>query len=220
MPADFRQRLEIPWQGWQMKQQNEKMSTRQHKFIQERIDYTGKQLRSHWIYESFEIPGDAIVAFRGAADVDKYLVDMVDLSKKEYIHSEDMLHFIVEHFSLDLEKTIAYQRLLIAIMCEHINAYLRDSTSDKGCQIKRYGDDLYDEQDKLTVSIATLTPVSTMIHAGINISSKNTPVPTKGLLDYGMSEADIASFAETVLASYTKEIKSMCMARCKVRGVR
>ncbi|MFH1096185.1 MAG: DUF366 family protein [Candidatus Desantisbacteria bacterium] len=185
-----------------------------HRFIQERIDYTGKQLRSHWIYENFEIPGDAIVAFRGTAVVDKYLVDMVDLSKKEYIYSEDMLHFIVEHFSFDLEKTIAYQRLLIAIMCEGVNDYL------KGCQIKRYGDDLYDEQDKLTVSIATLTHVSTMIHAGINISSKGTPVPTKGLLDYGMSEADITSFVETVLSRYTEEIKSMKMARCKVRGVR
>lgn len=77
-----------------------------HRFIQERIDYTGKQLRSHWIYENFEIPGDAIVAFRGTAVVDKYLVDMVDLSKKEYIYSEDMLHFIVEHFSFDLEKLL------------------------------------------------------------------------------------------------------------------
>ncbi len=59
-----------------------------------------------------------------------------------------------------------------------------------------------------------------MIHAGINISSKGTPVPTKGLLDYGMSEANIASFVETVLSRYTEEIKSMRMARCKVRGVR
>ncbi|MFH1859526.1 MAG: DUF366 family protein [bacterium] len=198
-----------------------------HKFIQKRIDYTGKQLRSHWIYENFELPGDAIVVFRGAADVNKYLVDMVDSQKKAYIYSEDMLHFIVEHFSLDLERTIAYQRLLVAIMGEALNAYpgvgglsADEGSSGKGCQIKRYGDDLYDGQAKLTVSIATLTTVSTMIHAGINISSKGTPVPTKGLLDYGMSEADIASFAEAVCSRYTEEIKSIRMARCKVRGVR
>lgn len=197
-----------------------------YKFVQERIDYTGKQLRSHWIYENFEIPGDAIVAFCGVADVDKYLVDMVDLSKKEYIYSENMLHFIVEHFSLDLEKTIAYQRLLIAIMCETLNNYpgvggeQSEGSTNKGCQIKRYGDDLYDGQDKLTVSIATLTPVSTMIHAGINISSKGTPVPTKGLLDYGLEEADIVSFTGTILSRYTEEIKSMRLARCKVRGVK
>lgn len=190
-----------------------------YKFIQKRIDYTGKELRSHWIYENFDLPGDAIVVFCGAADVDKYLVDMVDSQKKAYIYSEDMLHFIVEHFSLDLERTIAYQRLLIAIMGEAINTYLQEK-QDKVCQIKRYGDDLYDGQNKLSVSIATLTTVSTMIHAGINISSKGTPVPTKGLLDYGMSAADIAAFAETVCSGYTEEIKSIRMARCKVRGVK
>ncbi|MBI4778502.1 DUF366 family protein [Candidatus Desantisbacteria bacterium] len=194
-----------------------------HKFIQKRIDYTGAQLRSHWIYENFELPGSAIVVFRGAADVDKHLVDMVDSQKKEYIYSEDMLHFIVEHFSLDLERTIAYQRLLIAIMGEAINSYYLSAMGEeqgRRCQIKRYGDDLYDGGDKLTVSIATLTTVSTMIHAGINISSKGTPVPTKGLLDYGMSETDISAFAEAVCSSYTEEIKSIRMARCKVRGVR
>lgn len=191
-----------------------------HKFIQKRIDYTGEELRSHWIYENFELPGDAIVVFCGAADVDKYLVDMVDSQKKAYIYSEEMLHFIVEHFSLDLERTIAYQRLLIAIMCEAINAYLLGEGQGKGYQIKRYGDDLYDGQNKLTVSIATLTTVSTMIHAGINISSKNTPIPTKGLLDYGMSTTNIAAFAEEVCSKYTEEIKSMRMARCKVKGVK
>ncbi|MEK7273662.1 MAG: DUF366 family protein, partial [Candidatus Desantisbacteria bacterium] len=177
-----------------------------YKFIQKRIDYTGEELRSHWIYENFDLPGDAIVVFCGAADVDKYLVDMVDSQKKAYIYSEDMLHFIVEHFSLDLERTIAYQRLLIAIMGEAINTYLQEK-QDKVCQIKRYGDDLYDGQNKLTVSIATLTTVSTMIHSGINISSKGTPVPTKGLMDYGMSTTDIAAFAETVCSGYTEEIK-------------
>ncbi len=194
-----------------------------YKFIQKRIDYTGKELRSHWIYENFKLPGDEIVVFCGAADVSKYLVDLVDSQKKAYIYSEDMMHFIVEHFSLDLEKTIAYQRLLIAIMSEAINSYLFSNREKEQCkerQIKRYGDDLYDGENKLTVSIATLTTVSTMIHAGINISSKNTPVPARGLLDYGMSATDIATFAEAVCSRYTEEVKSMRMARCKVRGVR
>jgi hypothetical protein len=65
------------------------------------------------------------------------------------------------------------------------------------------------------VSIASVSPVSALIHAGINISSRSTPVPTRGLADYGIEPA---AFAKEVLAGYSAECEGLLRARCKVRG--
>ena len=181
------------------------------KLIADPIAYTGDQLRSHWAYEKYDIQGDSIVAFIGPCDVtiDK-LVDLADRKEHKIIYSEEMLHFIVEHFDRDLEKTLLRQKLLITIVMEKLNHRL------KGAPVHRLGDDLFDEDRKLSVSIATLTPVSTMIHAGINISSQNTPVKTKGLREY---EIDPGELAEAVMNQYRAEMKFLTLARCKVKGV-
>lgn len=183
----------------------------QSKFIREIITYTGEQLRSHWIYHQTGLLGDAIVSFRGPAEVNQdHLVDLVDVSEGKYIQSRDMLHFLVEHFDLDLVQAIFRQRLLISICAERINQYL-----DK-LSVVRYGDDLYDGEKKLSVSIATLSPVSSLIHIGINIDRTGTPLPTGGLSDYSI---DPEAFAEKILDSYSEEIMGVQIARCKVKGV-
>jgi hypothetical protein len=120
-----------------------------------------------------------------------------------------MLHFIAEFFDNDLEKTILKQRLLMAIIKEEIR--LRSDA-----KVIRIGDDIYDSDFKVTVSIATVTPVSTMIHAGVNILSDFAPVKVKGLNDYGI---DVSPFAEAVLEKFKKELESARIARCKVKGV-
>lgn len=181
------------------------------RFIPELITYTGVQLRSHWIYEKTGLLGEAIVAFRGPARVeDEHLVDLVDRKEGAFIYSSDMLHFIVEHFDLDLEKAILRQRLLVGIIKDEL---LRRA----GVSIQQQGNDLYDEDKKLSVSIATLSPVSSLIHTGVNISSKGTPVKTKGLADYGLSPEP---FGQAVIEKYTEEIEEIIVAKCKVKGVR
>ena len=120
-----------------------------------------------------------------------------------------MLHFIVEHFGCGLNEAVLRQRLLIAIMEEDLNRRL------KLPQVVRKGSDLYDGKYKLTVSIASVSPVSALIHAGINISSRNTPVPTRGLGDYSIEPRE---FAKTILTSYAAECEGVRRARCKVRG--
>lgn len=180
------------------------------RFIAELITYAGKELRSHWIYEKTGLLDDAIVAFRGPARVGtEDLVDLKDKKKGAFIYSEDMLHFLVEHFDLDLEKAILRQRLLVGI--------LKDELRRTRSIIEQRGDDLYDGPKKLSISIATLSGVSSLIHVGINISSKGTPVQTKGLADYGV---DPEVFGQVVLARYCQEIEAIRLARCKVKGVR
>jgi len=185
------------------------MNAIQVKFVEKKIAYTGEQLRSHWAYRSFDILGDCAVAFVGPCDVrPEFMKDVEDLKAASRIYSEEMLHFIVEHFSCALDMALLRQRLLMAIMAENLNRKLGAP------QVKRAGSDLYDGKFKLTISIASVSPVSALIHAGINISSRNTPVPTRGLADYGIEPR---AFAEEILAVYAAECESAWRARCKVR---
>ena len=179
-------------------------------FVKEKIKYTGKELRSHFAYDRFNLQGDSLLAFCGECEVAvSDLVDIADVKDNAPIYSENMLHFIAEFFYGDLEMVILKQRLLMVIIKDEISLL-------SGVSLVREGDDIYEGKAKLSVSIATSSPVSFMIHAGVNISSENTPVETKGLYDYGIDES---KFAETILDSFAREMAGVKSARCKVRGV-
>lgn len=179
-------------------------------FAQDETKYTGAQLRSLWAYREFGVQGDSLIAFIGPCDVAlSEMVDQADVLAGESIYSERMLHFIAEHFEIDLEKAVLRQRLFMALA--------RDLLAERtGAAIRRRGDDLYDGDDKISVSIATLTRVSSIMHIGINIISRNTPVPTRGLEDYNVDPID---FAKTLQARYAAECEGIRLARCKVKGV-
>lgn len=175
------------------------------------LNYDGSQLQSLFAYKNFGLMGDSMSIFRGTCRVEQNeMVDMEDVLAQDWIYSEDMLHFIVEHFEMDLEKTIIRQRLLISTIKEELEK-LGVTT------LNRSGDDLYEEDKKLSVSISTLSPVSTLIHCGLNVSNKNTPIPTIGLANLHIQ--DVLSFGESVAKHYCDEVTSMRLARTKVRGV-
>lgn len=175
------------------------------------LNYDGSQLQSLFAYKNFGLKGDSIIVFRGWCRVEQNeMVDIEDVLAKDWIFSEDMLHFIVEHFEMDLEKTIIRQRLLIATIKEELEKFGVTT-------LRRSGDDLYEGDKKLSVSIATLSPVSSLIHCGLNISNENTPIPTIGLANLQIE--DPLAFGESVAQHYCDEVRSMRLARCKVRGV-
>ena len=206
------------------------MKTLAIKFIEKQIPYTGKDLRSHFIYDQFDFLGDALVAFAGPCEVTlDHMVDLEDVKLKRPIYSENMLHFLGEFYGIDLETTVVYQRLLMALMLEELRKRVSPSpqpmasppwraspSRGEGDRIFRSGDDLYEGEAKLSVSIATLSPVSTLIHAGVNISSKNTPVKTKGLDDFKIAAPE---FAQSVLKKFQEEFQDISKAVCKVRSV-
>ncbi len=180
------------------------------RLIDTQIDYDGTQLRPHWIYETQGLMGDALVAFQGSCDVDlEHMVDLEDVRQEAPIASRSMLHFIGEFFELSLRETILLQRLLITLLQQRVGAYCNTP-------LHRTGNDLYESDKKLTVSIATASPVSTLIHAGINIESEGTPVPTKGLNDYGIEPV---SFAEQILEDFKQEFESVRRDLAKVKPV-
>ena len=183
----------------------------QTRFLARQLTYDGTQLRSHFIYEQTGYLGNCLLSFAGPCHVAvDDLVDLDDARHGRFIKSQAMLHFIGEFFDRSLNETILLQRLLISQVQQRL------MQSIDGFCPRRSGNDLYDDEFKLSVSIATCSPVSTLIHAGINISSAGTPVPTKGLSDYGLEPQP---FAERILADFQEEYAGLQRDRTKVRPV-
>lgn len=181
------------------------------KFIEEEIKYIGSQLAPHWIYKNFKIQGDAIVAFRGECKVDlTEMVDIEDVINNEPIYSKFMLSFITEQFGVELTEGVFRQRLLICI--------IKELLEERGIFVIRQGDDLMIDGRKLSVSIATKSITSILIHTGLNILSEGAPVAASGLTsELGIN--DTKEFAIEVMKRYSEEIEDIKLAGTKVRGV-
>ena len=187
-------------------------------FIDKEIKYIGSQLAPHWIYKNFHILGDAIVAFTGEMDVKiTEMVDIEDVISNSPIYSKKMVSFILEQFGISLSECVLRQRFLICIIIEELRKILGDKH-----QIRRSGDDIFVNIDgvdkKLSVSIATKSTTSGLIHTGLNIDATGAPVPACGLsTDLGI--VDVKTFAQNVMNRYIEENKEILEATCKVRGV-
>jgi len=179
-------------------------------FINKEIKYIGNQLSPHWIYKNFNLLGDSIVSFIGEVDVNlSEMVDIEDVINNEPIYSKKMLNFIIEQFDTTLYTMVGLQRLFISIIKEIIEEY--------GHKVKREGDDLFYDNRKLSVSIATKSITSCLIHTGLNIIREGAPIKASDLTEIGIIK--IAEFANKVMDRYSEEIKSIKNVCYKVRGV-
>ncbi|MBI4834974.1 MAG: DUF366 family protein [Planctomycetes bacterium] len=179
------------------------------RFLSKKIKYDGSQIASLWTYRQTGLTGNGIVAFIGPCQIPaENIVDIEDLRNGKTIAGPLMLHFIIELFEMDLEKAILHQRLFAAITMAILEKHI-------GYPLSRKGDDIYDGPAKLSISVATLTPVSSKIHFALNIVSKGTPVKTKGLKDYKIPPEKIA---HEIMNSFVNEIIDIKNTRCKVRG--
>ena len=180
-------------------------------FIEEEIKYIGSQLSPHWIYKNYKIQGDAIVAFVGECEVKlTEMVDIEDVINNEPIYSKSMLSFISEQFSVGITEGVFRQRLLICI--------IKELLEERGVFVVRNGDDLMINGRKLSVSIATKSITSVLIHTGLNILSEGAPVLASGLTSE-LGITDIKEFAIEVMDRYVNEIEDIKLAGTKVRGV-
>ncbi|RAI12828.1 MAG: DUF366 domain-containing protein [Candidatus Melainabacteria bacterium] len=180
-------------------------------FIENEIKYIGSQLAPHWIYKNFKIQGDAIVAFVGECEVKlTEMVDIEDVINNEPIYSKYMLSFITEQFNVELVEGVFRQRLLVTC--------IKEALERRGFFVRRNGDDLFVNDKKLSVSIATKSMTSVLIHTGLNILSDGAPIPVSGLgSDLGIE--DIKEFAQEIMQKYSDEIEDIILASTKVRGV-
>ena len=182
-------------------------------FIKKETKYHGYELSPHWIYKNFHLKGDTIVAFIGECEVKiDEMVDIEDVINNEPIFSGKMLSFIEENFHSTLLEAVFRQRLLAGIVKDMILE--RFPYSD----VRRDGDDVYLNGKKLTVSIATKSITSTLIHFGINVNPMNAPVDAAGLLT-DLKIEDIKGFALELMKRYNEELQDIDFAASKVRGV-
>lgn len=174
------------------------------------IEYDGSQLSAHWLLDRFGLAGDACVAFRGPCRVaTEEIADLADIDGPG-IAADDMVHFLWESFTTtDLLLAVHRQRLLAAQVREVLQAM------SPGIDLRRDGDDLYVADAKLTISIATVTPVSALIHFAVNARSSGAPVAITSLAELSV---DPAAFAQAVLSRVADEHRSIADSRAKVRG--
>jgi hypothetical protein len=175
----------------------------------EPIAYDGSQLRAHWLLARFGVAGDAAVAFRGPCRVrDAEMADLADLDGPG-IAADDMVHVVWEMFTAaDLLLAVHRQRLLAA-QAREVLAELAPRAS-----VRRDGDDLFVGDGKLSISIATVSPVSALLHFAVNSSAGGAPVPIATLADLGVEPR---RFGEELLARVAAEQDGIVVARAKVR---
>lgn len=178
--------------------------------LDDEIAYDGTQLAPHWIFDSFGIQGDAAVAFVGPVDVPlEHMVDRADVRDGLAISGDRMLHVIAESFGPDLDRAVFLQRLLVLLAAELL-------AGEGVADLRRSGDDLFIGEGKLSVSIATVSRVSCLVHFGLNVVTSGTPIRTAGLDPAGI---DPRVFSQRLLAAYAEELEGMRLATTKVRGV-
>lgn len=183
--------------------------------VPEDMVYDGSQLRSHFAFDTFGIQGDSLVWFLGGMDIPpENIVDLADLRAGETIRGSRLLHVIVEHFAIGLETAVLRQRLLVRLAADIVRPAAPDLRVD--------GDDIYcggptgGGEGKLSVSIAAPSPVSCLIHLGLNVSTAGVPVEAAALQDLGLDAVEVGG---NLARAYAAEIESIRDAATKVRGV-
>ncbi|WP_374030406.1 DUF366 family protein [Bdellovibrio bacteriovorus] len=184
-------------------------------FIEKKFAYDGSQLRSLFAYLEHGILGPSIVSWVGACSIPfDHMVDGEDLLEKAVIQSDEMLHFIIEVFDRDLFSGVALQRLFASIAKDYVQSHGKGLLTGKS--VRRDGDDIYLDTKKLSISIATRSPVSVMVHFAMNVTNKGTPVETLSLQDL---QLDPVRVAEDLMALFRREFESITVATQKVRPV-
>jgi uncharacterized protein len=184
----------------------------QYKFVSENLAYDGSQLRSLFGYLDHKILGDSFISFIGPCDIPfSNMVDGEDFLAGSEIRGGLMLHFIIEEFGKTLELAVTRQRLLASLVREELARLLPNKS------FIREGDDIYVDGGKLSISIATVSPVSALIHFAVNITNDNTPVKTAALNDFKISPKD---FSDSLGAKFLSEVASIDQACRKVHWVK
>lgn len=176
------------------------------------LKYDGTQLAPLRNYLQFGLLGDSVVSWVGPCEISfAHMMDGEDLREKSPICGSKMLHLVFEIFDASLIAGVCLQRLTADLA----RALIAEKTKQKFL-LTRKGDDLYDGQKKLSISIAIKSVNSVLIHFAMNISNEGTPVETCCLQDFSLSEKD---FAIDLMKKISEEWISIREATWKVRSL-
>ena len=204
--------------------------------------YDASQLRSLYTFEKFEVQGDSILGWIAPTEITvENLIDRDDAINHRPIFADSQVHYVVEMFGVSLPFAVMAQRLLNGWMARGAR-WMKNA--DTGCDVELSGNDVYclfpgkvpldGGEDfaafvrsgrfhyslpgckKLSVSIATASPVSCLIHAGINVTTAGTPVQTASLEMLGV---DPNAYMAWVAENFARDYEKVLAATTKVRPV-
>ncbi len=186
------------------------------KFITSKINYDGSQLHALYAYLNHKLHGDSMIAFTGGCNISfANMVDAEDVVAQAKIAGDEMLHFIIEIFNQNLMTAVSLQRLLASIALSIINSSSSIAVTNP---LTRSGDDLYmslkGKAHKLSISIASISAVSAMIHFAVNLTNDGTPVKTCSLQDLKLKSKE---FANALMKQFSEEYISIVEATQKVK---
>lgn len=183
-------------------------------FLKNEFPYDGTQLRPLYAYLEHGVLGDSIVAWVGPCEIPfEHMVDGEDLREASPIRGGRMLHFIIEIFDRDLFSAVALQRLFASLWLDEMRARASASMASAGGW-RRDGDDVYFDDKKLSISIASRSSLSCQIHFAVNVTNQGTPVPTCALEDFQLKAEPTAT---KMMELFIREYESTLQATRKVR---
>ena len=168
-------------------------------------EYDGSQINPSWAFQEFKVKDSTIVSWIGPMNIlGKNLIDYEDVGLD--IKGNSMLNFIVEHFDEqpgNLKLAYHRQRLLVMIT--------RDKLLDFNVKTTQDGDDIFINQKKLSVSIATASISSMKMHFALNITTEGTPydVETSALEDVGFNQEKINKLQDSIANTYIEMIETI-----------
>jgi len=173
--------------------------------VAEPMEMTIDAMRPHWALNKFDLWGDSLVIFRGPMSVrPEDAIDLKELKRGTVFPKGDILHFIIEHFGDELERTILRQNILVSITEEKI-VHRMESIQ----RILRWGDDLYDEDRRLTFTAVTPTPVSGKIHLGVCIDSDNEAA-FAGICEYALDPNELGEVIGNQYRADMRRLREKC----------
>ncbi|MGN1321761.1 MAG: DUF366 family protein [Methanosphaera sp.] len=168
-------------------------------------EYDGSQINPSWAFQEFGVKDSTIVSWVGPMNIlGDNLIDYEDVGVD--IKGNLMLNFIVEHFDEqpgNLKLAYHRQRMLVMIT--------RDKLLNYGIRTTQDGDDIFIDNKKLSVSIATASISTMKMHFALNITTEGTPddVETSALEDNNMSMEQIHELQDSIANTYMEYIETI-----------
>jgi len=185
--------------------------------------YDGSFIHQRFNYKYFRDkvhPQGDIVAFRAPAKVDTFLVDLEDSLSKDYIYSDDMMHFCWElPLCNNAFGAVAFQWLFCSTVGNILARYL-------GVNIEISGDDvivlkehsqggIIQQKGKASVSITHLVDGVAIGHLGINVvCGKDAPAFAYST---NMSNDKVEAFMRSVQECFYSMVQDIWIATSKTQ---
>lgn len=169
--------------------------------LKEKLSLTFEKMRPHWAYKEFGLLGDSIVAFCGPFEIppDEW-IDLGNIVHGEVIPPGDMLHFVIEHFGSSLQEAVLRQFVLVSILEEKLLHRI-----DTDHRLVRLGDDIFDGENRLSITAAGITPVSVKLHLGVFLDD-NVEERVRGLSAFAIAPLELA---DILILQYRAEMRRL-----------